>query len=182
MKFTFTEILGIIIIEPEVFDDDRGYFYEAFQEQHFFKAGIPTFFVQDNQSGSKQGVIRGLHYQIHQEQGKLIRVVAGEIFDVVVDLRKKSPSCGKWNGLILSSDNKLQVWIPPGFAHGFYVLSNWAEVLYKTTDYYAPKWERTLVWNDTTVNVNWPLIKGQKPIISQKDLRGSNFEEIELFE
>ena len=182
MKFTSAEIQGIINIEPIVYNDDRGYFYETFQVQHFSEAGIPTIYLQDNQSGSNQGVIRGLHYQIHQAQGKLIRVIAGEIFDVAVDLRKKSPTCGKWNGLILSADNKQQVWVPPGFAHGFYVLSDWAEVLYKTTDYYAPKWERTLLWNDPTVNVNWPLLNGRSPIISQKDSQGCNFEEIELFE
>jgi dTDP-4-dehydrorhamnose 3,5-epimerase len=182
MKFISTEIQYVILIEPTIYSDERGYFYETFQAKNFSEAGIPTQFVQDNQSGSHRGVIRGLHYQIHQAQGKLIHVTAGEIFDVVVDLRKSSPTCGKWTGHILTADNKRQLWVPPGFAHGFYVLSDWAEVFYKATDFYAPQWERTLVWNDPQINVDWPLTGGQSPIISHKDSLGCCFEDAELYE
>jgi dTDP-4-dehydrorhamnose 3,5-epimerase len=182
MRFLPAEIQDIVIIYPVVYSDERGYFCETFQAKNFFKAGIPTQFVQDNQSGSHQGVIRGLHYQIRQAQGKLIRVTAGEIYDVAVDLRKSSPTCGKWKGHILSAENKRQIWVPPGFAHGFYVLSEWAEVLYKATDFYAPEWERTLLWNDPQVNITWPLANGQLPIISKKDSQGRSFKEAELYE
>jgi dTDP-4-dehydrorhamnose 3,5-epimerase len=182
MKFISTEIQGVLLIEPTVYSDERGYFCETFQAKNFSEAGIPTQFVQDNQSGSHRGVIRGLHYQIHQAQGKLIRVTAGEIFDVVVDLRKSSPTCGKWTGHILTAVNKRQLWVPPGFAHGFYVLSDWAEVFYKATDFYAPEWERTLIWNDPQVNVAWPPADGQSPIISRKDAQGRSFENAELYE
>jgi dTDP-4-dehydrorhamnose 3,5-epimerase len=182
MKFVSTKIKGVILIDPVVYNDERGYFCETFQAKNFSEAGIPTHFVQDNQSGSNRGVIRGLHYQIHQAQGKLVRVIAGEIYDVAVDLRKSSPTCGKWIGHILSAENKRQIWIPPGFAHGFYVLSEWAEVLYKATDFYAPVWERTLLWNDPQVNITWPLVNGQLPIISQKDSQGCRIEETELYE
>lgn len=182
MKFVSTEIQGVILIDPIVYCDERGYFCETFQAKNFSEAGIPTHFVQDNQSGSHQSVIRGLHYQIHQAQGKLIRVISGEIYDVAVDLRKSSPTYGKWSGHILSAENKRQVWVPPGFAHGFYVLSDWAEVLYKATDFYAPVWERTLLWNDPKVNIKWPLADGQLPIVSQKDSQGCSFEEAEFFE
>jgi len=182
MKFVPTEIQGVVIIDPVVYCDERGYFCETFQAKNFSEAGIPTHFVQDNQSRSHKGVIRGLHYQIRQAQGKLIRVTAGEIYDVAVDLRKSSPTCGKWNGHILSAENKRQIWVSPGFAHGFYVLSEWAEVLYKATDFYAPVWERTLAWNDPQVNIAWPLANGQLPIISQKDSQGCSFKEAELYE
>lgn len=182
MKFEPTEIQGVSLIDPVVYSDARGYFCETFQAKDFSEAGIPTHFAQDNQSGSRQGVIRGLHYQIRQAQGKLIRVTAGEIYDVAVDLRKSSPTCGKWTGHILSAENKRQIWVPPGFAHGFYVLSEWAEVFYKATDFYAPEWERTLLWKDPQVNITWPLANGQLPIISQKDTQGCSFKEAELYE
>ncbi|MBE3037278.1 MAG: dTDP-4-dehydrorhamnose 3,5-epimerase [Chloroflexi bacterium] len=182
MKFVTTEIQGVILIDPVVYCDERGYFCETFQAKIFSEAGIPTHFVQDNQSGSCRGVLRGLHYQIHQAQGKLVRVVAGEVYDVAVDLRKSSPTCGKWSGHILSAENKRQLWVPPGFAHGFYVLSQWAEVLYKATDFYASGWERTLLWNDPQVNIAWPLKDGQLPIVSQKDSQGCSFEEAEFYE
>jgi dTDP-4-dehydrorhamnose 3,5-epimerase len=182
MKFAQTEIQGVVLIEPVVYSDERGYFCETFQAKDFSAADIPTHYVQDNQSGSHRGVIRGLHYQIRQAQGKLIRVTAGEIFDVVVDLRKSSPTCGKWNGHILSAENKRQIWLPPGFAHGFYVLSEWAEVLYKATDFYAPAWERTLIWNDPQVKIKWPLAEDQMPSISKKDAQGCSFKEAELYE
>jgi dTDP-4-dehydrorhamnose 3,5-epimerase len=154
---------------------------ETFRAAQFAEAGIPTQFIQDNHSGSRQGALRGLHYQIRQAQGKLLRVVAGEIFDVAVDIRRSSASFGKWEGIYLSAKNRLQVWIPPGFAHGFYVLSDWAEVLYKTTDYYAPMWERTILWNDPEIGVQWPLIDGAPPTLSPKDAQGKRLGEAELF-
>lgn len=172
MKFTPTSIPDVILVEPRLFGDERGFFMETYQAERFAAAGIPSNFVQDNHSGSRQGTLRGLHYQIQQAQGKLMRVVVGEIFDVAVDLRRSSPTFGKWEGAYLSAQNKLQLWIPPGFAHGFYVLSEWAEVIYKTSDYYAPEMERTLLWNDPQINIQWPLIEGQAPILSDKDARG----------
>ena len=182
MKFTPTTIPDIILIEPKVFGDQRGFFMETYQEQKFAEAGIAVTFVQDNHSGSGQGILRGLHYQIHQTQGKLVRVVAGEIFDVAVDLRRSSPTFGQWVGDYLSADNKRQLWIPVGFAHGFYVLSEWAEVLYKATDYYAPEWERTINWGDPAIGIEWPLLDGREPILSTKDQHGVHFAEAELFE
>ena len=182
MKFTATSIPEVILIEPNIFGDERGFFMETFRAAQFAEAGIPTRFIQDNHSGSRQGALRGLHYQIRQAQGKLLRVVSGEIFDVVVDIRRSSPSFGKWEGIYLSAKNKLQVWIPPGFAHGFYVLSDWAEVLYKTTDYYAPQWERTILWNDPEIGIQWPLIEGAPPTLSPKDAQGKRLSEAELFD
>lgn len=177
-----TELQGAILIDPVVYRDDRGFFCETFQANNFAEAGIATDFVQDNQSGSHRGVLRGLHYQIHQAQGKLIRVTTGKIFDVVVDLRKSSPTCGKWIGQILSAENKLQLWVSPGFAHGFCVLSDWAEVIYKATDFYAPQWERTLLWNDGQVNITWPLAGGELPVISPKDAQGCRFDTADLYD
>ncbi|MBU1662484.1 MAG: dTDP-4-dehydrorhamnose 3,5-epimerase, partial [Chloroflexi bacterium] len=142
MNFTPTTIPDVILINPQVFGDERGFFLETYQSREFAAAGIPESFVQDNHSGSQQGTLRGLHYQIRHTQGKLVRVVAGEIFDAVVDIRHSSPTFGQWVGEHLSAENKIQLWVPPGFAHGFYVLSDWAEVLYKATDFYAPEWER----------------------------------------
>lgn len=182
MKFSPASIQDIIIIQPQVFGDERGFFMETYRAQRFAEHGIPTDFVQDNHSGSRQGTLRGLHYQIRQPQGKLVRVVAGEIFDVAVDLRRHSPTFGRWEGIHLSAQNKLQVWIPPGFAHGFYVLSEWAEVVYKTTSYYAPEWERTLLWNDPEVGIRWPLLGDQPPIISAKDAQGKPLRQAEVFE
>jgi dTDP-4-dehydrorhamnose 3,5-epimerase len=182
MKFIPTRIPDIILIEPEIFGDERGFFLETFQMQKFSEGGIPTNFVQDNHSGSQKGTLRGLHYQIQQAQGKLIRVVVGEVFDVAVDLRKSSPTFGKWEGVCLSAENKLQLWIPPGFAHGFYVLSDWAEVIYKATDFYAPRWERTLLWNDPDLGIRWPLIDGSSLLISSKDSNGRSIKEAELYE
>jgi len=182
MKFTPTSIPDVILIEPTVFGDQRGFFMETFQVQKFSEAGIPTEFVQDNHSGSQKGILRGLHYQLKQTQGKLVRVIDGEIFDVAVDLRRSSPTFGQWVGDYLSAENKHQLWIPPGFAHGFYVLSEWAEVLYKATDFYAPEWERTLAWDDPEIGIQWPLIDGQKPILSEKDQQGKSLKEADLFE
>ncbi len=182
MQFMPASIPDIILIQPQVFGDERGFFMETYRAQRFAEQGMAFNFVQDNHSGSRQGTLRGLHYQIRQPQGKLVRVVVGEIFDVAVDLRRKSPTFGHWVGVTLSAQNKLQVWIPPGFAHGFYVLSEWAEVVYKTTDYYAPQWERTLLWNDPDVDIQWPLLNGQFPLISPKDAQGKPLREAEIFD
>jgi dTDP-4-dehydrorhamnose 3,5-epimerase len=182
MKFYPTNIPEIIIVEPQVYGDDRGFNMETYQLKNFTQAGIETAFVQDNHSGSKQGIIRGIHYQIQQAQGKLVRVVVGEIFDVAVDLRKSSPTFMKWTGLRLSAQNKRQIWVPKGFGHGFYVLSEWAEVIYKVTDFYAPQWERTLAWNDPSVGIDWPLIENQPPLLSAKDSQGRFINELELFD
>jgi dTDP-4-dehydrorhamnose 3,5-epimerase len=182
MRFIPTSIPDVIVVEPQVFGDARGFFMEAYEARKFAQGGIPAVFVQDNHSGSRQGILRGLHYQIRQPQGKLVRAVAGEIFDVAVDLRRSSPTLGRWVGVHLSAENKTQLWIPPGFAHGFYVLSEWAEVLYKATDYYAPEWDRTLRWDDPTVGITWPVLAGQTPTLSDKDARGRSYDEAEIFE
>lgn len=182
MEFQPTAIPEVILIQPKIFEDERGFFMEVFHSKRFAVAGIDAEFVQDNHSGSRQGTLRGLHYQIRQPQGKLVRVIVGEVFDVAVDLRRSSPTFGRWVGHVLSAENKLQMWIPPGFAHGFYVLSLWAEVLYKTTDYYAPQWDRTLLWNDADLGIAWPLINGQPPLLSPKDAAGTPFRSAEIFE
>lgn len=181
MKFIPTPIPDILIIEPKVFQDERGFFLESYQKKDFSEAGIPFDFVQDNHSRSCQGVLRGLHYQIRQPQGKLVRVAVGEIFDVALDLRRSSPTFGKWFGTYLSAENKQMLWIPVGFAHGFYVTSPQAEMIYKATDYYAPQWERTIVWNDPAINIQWPL-QDKQPILSPKDAAGSKISEAEVFE
>jgi dTDP-4-dehydrorhamnose 3,5-epimerase len=182
MIFQPTSIPDIILIESQVFSDERGFFLETYREDRFIAAGINTNFVQDNYSASRQGVLRGLHYQIRQPQGKLVYVVAGEIYDVSVDIRRNSPTFKKWVGIHLSAENKCQLWVPPGFAHGFYVLSHRAEVLYKATDYYAPQWERTLLWNDPEIAVDWPLTDDQDPLLSPKDMLGKPLDQAELFE
>ncbi|CAG7856253.1 dTDP-4-dehydrorhamnose 3,5-epimerase [biofilm metagenome] len=180
MPIQATTIPDVIIIEPKVFGDDRGFFYESFNASKFAEeTGVKTEFVQDNHSKSAKGVLRGLHYQIQQPQGKLVRVVAGEVFDVAVDLRKQSPSFGQWVGVILSADNKRQLWIPPGFAHGFLVTSDSAEFLYKTTDYYAPEFERSILWNDPAIGIEWPL--SGEPLLSNKDKIGKLLGEAEVF-
>ena len=181
LNFIPTSLPGVLLIEPKVFPDERGFFLESYQKKKFSEAGIPFDFVQDNHSKSCQGVLRGLHYQIRQPQGKLLRVVAGEIFDVVVDIRKHSPTFGKWFGVHLSAENKRMLWVPVGFAHGFYVTSPEAELLYKTTDYYAPQWERSILWNDPTINIQWPLIEGL-PSLSSRDRVGRPLSEAEIFE
>ncbi len=165
-----------------MFGDARGFFMETYQAQRFAEAGICADFVQDNHSGSRQGILRGLHYQIRQAQGKLFRVVVGEVFDVAVDIRRSSPTFGRWVGVTLSAENHRQVWVPPGFAHGFYVLSDWAEVVYKTTDYYAPQWERSLLWNDPALGIDWPLVNAQPPLLSAKDAQGLPLSQAETFE
>ena len=168
MKVIATEIPDVLIIEPKVFGDDRGFFMESFNQVEWEKAtGLNTTFVQDNHSRSSKGVLRGLHYQIKQPQGKLVRVIQGEVFDIAIDLRRSSATFGKWTGLVLSADNKRQLWVPEGFAHGFLVLSELADVLYKATDYYAPEHERCLLWNDMQLKINWPL--QVQPVLSAKD-------------
>ena len=180
MKATPLTIPEVVLLEPKVFGDDRGYFYESFNQQAFNQAiGYPVQFVQDNHSKSQQGVLRGLHYQLApRAQGKLVRVVQGEVFDVAVDIRRNSPSFGQWVGVILSGENKQQLWIPAGFAHGFVTLSETAEFLYKTTDYYAPEAERCILWNDSSININWP-ITGQ-PLLSGKDSAGKPLSQADL--
>jgi dTDP-4-dehydrorhamnose 3,5-epimerase len=180
MKVIETDIPDVLIIEPKVFGDERGFFYESFNAAAFEAAtGLKRSFVQDNHSKSQRGVLRGLHYQIQQPQGKLVRVVAGEVFDVAVDLRRSSPSFGRWVGTCLSAQNQRQLWIPEGFAHGFVVLSESAEFLYKTTDYYAPAHERSLLWNDPQLGIEWPF--QEPPQLSQKDAAGKILSEAELF-
>lgn len=180
MKVVETSIPDVLIIEPKVFGDERGFFYESFNAAAFEAAtGLKRKFVQDNHSKSQRGVLRGLHYQIQQPQGKLVRVVAGEVFDVAVDLRKSSPSFGRWFGTHLSAQNQHQLWIPEGFAHGFVVLSETAEFLYKTTDYYAPEHERSLLWNDPELGIEWPF--DEAPQLSAKDQAGKRLSDAELF-
>jgi dTDP-4-dehydrorhamnose 3,5-epimerase len=181
MEFILTHIPEVILIRPIVFGDERGFFMETYRQAEFSANGINSAFVQDNHSGSVQGTLRGLHYQIQQTQGKLVQVVSGEIFDVAVDLRKSSPTFGKWVGERLSAENKNQLWIPQGFAHGFYVLSDWADVLYKVTDYYAPEWDRTLLWNDEEIGINWPFVQGVALNISAKDSQGRLLHEADTF-
>jgi dTDP-4-dehydrorhamnose 3,5-epimerase len=180
MQIQPTVIPDVLIIEPKVFGDERGFFYESFNARRFAElTGLTSNFVQDNHSKSAKGVLRGLHYQIQQSQGKLVRVVAGEVFDVAVDLRQKSPTFGKWVGVTLSGDNKRQLWIPEGFAHGFLVTSESAEFLYKTTDYYAPEFERSILWNDPAIGIQWPL--NDEPVLSSKDKIGTLLREAEVF-
>jgi dTDP-4-dehydrorhamnose 3,5-epimerase len=182
MNFIQTEIPDVILITPQVFGDERGFFMETYRASLFTMAGVPHQFVQDNHSGSRRGALRGLHYQIRQAQGKLVRVIAGEIFDVVVDIRRSSHTFTKWVGVHLSAQNRLQLWIPSGFAHGFYVTSEWAEIVYKATDYYAPQWERTLLWNDPEIGITWPLRSDEKPTLSAKDLQGKRLDEADLYD
>jgi dTDP-4-dehydrorhamnose 3,5-epimerase len=174
MNIIHTSIPDVLIIEPKLFGDERGFFFESYNERQWEeKTGLRTRFVQDNHSRSAKGVLRGLHYQIRQPQGKLVRCVFGEVFDVAVDLRRSSPTFGKWSGALLSAENKRQMWVPEGFAHGFLVLSDGAEFLYKTTDYYAPENERGIVWNDPELGIDWP-IEGE-PVLSKKDAEAAPF-------
>jgi len=182
IQITSTQLTGILIIEPRVFADERGFNMETYQAKKFSANGISVDFVQDNQSGSHRGVLRGLHYQIINPQDKLVRCVAGEIFDVAVDLRRSSPTFGKWVGSHLSSENKRQLWVPIGFAHGFYVLSDWAEVVYKVSDFYNPLGERCLLWNDPQIGIEWPLPDGEMPLLSPKDQLGLPLSQAATFE
>jgi dTDP-4-dehydrorhamnose 3,5-epimerase len=168
MKITPTAIPDVWILEPQVHGDDRGYFMETFRQSHFAEKGLQLEFVQDNQSRSVQGTLRGLHYQLEYPQGKLARILSGEVFDVAVDLRKRSPTFGQWVGEVLSAENKKQLWIPPGFAHGFYVISETAELAYKCTEYYHPEDDYSLLWNDSQIGIDWPLVSAE-PLLSQKD-------------
>ena len=180
MKSTPLRIPDVILFEPRVFGDDRGFFFESFNQRRFEEAvGRPVLFVQDNHSRSARGVLRGLHYQIRQPQGKLVRVVQGEVFDVAVDVRRSSSTFGQWVGALLSAENKHQLWVPEGFAHGFLVLSDTAEFLYKTTDYYAPEHERCIVWNDPDLAIEWP--EALQPTLSAKDEKGSAFATADSF-
>ncbi len=180
MKVQSTQIAGVLIIEPTVFGDDRGFFLESFNERAMREIGIDAHFVQDNHSRSQRNVLRGLHYQINQPQGKLVRVVCGTVFDVAVDIRRNSSTFGKWVGVELSAENKRMFWMPAGMAHGFVVLSDSADFVYKATDYYAPEFERTILWNDRDLGIQWPLMG--EPILSSKDVAGKSFREAEVFE
>jgi len=180
MNVTRLRIPEVLLLEPKVFGDERGFFYESFNQARFDEAvGQRVHFVQDNHSRSAKGVLRGLHYQIQQAQGKLVRVVSGSVFDVAVDLRKSSPTFGQWVGEILSAENKRQLWVPEGFGHGFVVLSDSAEFLYKTTDYYAPQYERSIAWNDAELAIDWQF--DGSPVLSAKDAQGTPLREAEVF-
>lgn len=178
MKVHQTSISGALILEPKVFSDDRGFFLESYSERTFAELGIKDKFVQDNHSRSQRGVLRGLHYQVQKPQGKLVRVVSGEVLDVFVDLRKSSPTFGRWHVVKLSAENKLLAWIPVGLAHGFYVLSDTADVLYKSTELYYPELERTILWSDPDLGIDW---NAENPLLSPKDQRGISFRDAETF-
>lgn len=178
-----TAISDVFVLEPRVFEDERGFFFESYNRSTLESLGLSEDFVQDNHSRSRRGVLRGLHYQIApRAQGKLVRVVVGEIFDVAVDLRRSSPTFGRWVGVHLSAKNKRQIYIPKGFAHGFLALSPWAEVCYKTTDYYSPEHERCVLWNDAELNIAWPLRSGEAPLVSPKDAQGVVLAHADLFD
>ncbi len=180
MKATQLSLPDVYLFEPNIFGDDRGFFFESYNQRQFEQAiGKPITFVQSNHSRSAKNVLRGLHYQIQQPQGKLVRVVVGEVFDVAVDIRQSSPTFGQWVGETLSAENKKQLWVPPGFAHGFIVLSDYAEFLYNTTDYWAPEHERYIIWNDPTLAIDWPI--DQTPTLSEKDAQGKPFIEADVY-
>jgi dTDP-4-dehydrorhamnose 3,5-epimerase len=179
MKVLQTSLAGALVLEPKVFVDDRGFFLESYNEKAFQEIGIREKFVQDNHSYSKRGVLRGLHYQVQKPQGKLVRVVSGEVLDVFVDLRRSSPTFGRWHGVKLSGDNRHLAWIPAGFAHGFYVISESAHVLYKASEFYFSELERTVLWNDPDLNINWENV--EEPVLSEKDKKGRRLKEADLF-
>jgi dTDP-4-dehydrorhamnose 3,5-epimerase len=181
MRFVPSEIPEVLLIEPQVFGDSRGFFMETWHAAKFAAVGLDLSFVQDNHSKSVQGTLRGLHYQIEKPQGKLVRVISGEVFDVAVDLRKSSPTFGKWIGDIFSAENKKMLWVPPGFGHGFYVLSPEAEFVYKCTELYAPEHERCIRWDDPELGIVWPLVGQNAPLLSAKDLVGVSLAEAELY-
>ena len=182
MKFEATPLQGVYLLQPRVFGDSRGFFLESWNAQTFRDAGFDLAFVQDNQSRSSRGILRGMHYQTKQPQGKLVRVTAGEVFDAAVDLRRSSPTLGQWYGATLSADNHSMLWIPPGFAHGFYVLSDYADFQYKCTDFYHPDSEVCLAWDDPTVGIKWPLPAGEQPLLSDKDRSGLRWDDLPLFD
>ena len=181
MKYTQLEIPDLVLIEPILYGDQRGYFMETWRDNEFRKNVSDLTFVQDNQSKSRRGILRGLHYQLQKPQGKLVRVIAGTIFDVAVDMRIHSPTFGQWAAVTLSSDSNRILWIPPGFAHGFYVMSQEAEFVYKCTEYYASEFERTIIWNDGSLNIDWPLVENAHPVLSEKDQNGTLFQDAEVF-
>lgn len=181
MKIIETNIDGVLVFEPRLFGDQRGYFLETWRDDSFRRAGVNETFVQDNQSSSHQGVLRGLHYQIQQPQGKLVRVLSGKVFDVAVDLRRSSATFGQWAGVELSAENRRLFWVPPGFGHGFYVLSEMAEFAYKCTDYYAPEHERVIRFDDPEIGIDWPLLSGTDTVLSDKDQKGVPLAEADLF-
>jgi dTDP-4-dehydrorhamnose 3,5-epimerase len=181
MEFQPTEIPDVVLIRPKVFGDPRGYFFESWEERKFAAAGLDVKFVQDNHSRSARNILRGLHYQIQQPQGKLVRVVTGTVFDVAVDIRRSSPTFGRWVGVTLSEENHHMLWVPPGFAHGFVVLSESADFLYRCTDFYAPPQERAIQWNDPDLGVKWPLPAGVQPLLSAKDAVAKRFRDAEYF-
>lgn len=180
MQLVATSLNDVVVLEPKLFGDDRGFFFESFNESTFASLGLPTRFKQDNHSGSRKGVLRGLHYQLQQPQGKLVRALKGEIFDVAVDIRRDSPQFGHWFGTVLSAENKRQLWIPAGFAHGFQVLTDFAEVAYKATEFYSPSSERSILWNDPVIGINWPL--DGDPTLSGKDQAGILLKDAEVYE
>jgi dTDP-4-dehydrorhamnose 3,5-epimerase len=182
MKFVETPLRDVYLLEPKVFGDERGFFLETWNVEAFRQAGFDLNFVQDNHSRSTQGILRGLHYQTEHTQGKLVRVTSGEVFDVAVDLRRDSPTLGQWYGVTLSAENHRMLWVPPGFAHGFYVTSDYADFLYKCTDVYHPGSEKTLAWNDPTVGIEWPVPAGKEPLLSGKDVEGLTWDEAPLFD
>jgi len=181
MEFIPTEIPEVVLIRPKVFGDQRGYFFESWEERKFAAGGLNVKFVQDNHSHSTRGVLRGLHYQIQQPQGKLVRVAAGRVFDVAVDIRRSSPTFGRWVGVELSEQNHHMLWVPPGFAHGYLTLSDVADFLYRCTDFYAPSSERAILWNDPDLKVVWPVFPGVEPVVSAKDARARPFRDAEYF-
>ena len=181
MEFTPLEIPDVILIRPRVFADSRGYFFESWQAREFAAAGLDVQFVQENHSHSVGPILRGLHYQTQQTQGKLVRAIAGTVFDVAVDMRRSSPTFGRWGGTVLSEENHHMLWVPPGFAHGFFTLSDSAHFLYRCSDYWAPAHERTVLWNDPDLGVKWPLAEGVEPVLSPKDAAGLRFREAECF-
>ena len=181
MEFEPTAIPDVVLIRPKVFGDPRGYFFESWEERKFAAAGLDVKFVQDNHSRSARHILRGLHYQIQQSQGKLVRVVTGAVFDVAVDIRRSSPTFGRWVGVTLSEENHHMLWVPPGFAHGFVVLSESADFLYRCTDFWAPPHERAIAWNDPDLNISWPLPEGAQPLLSAKDAVAKSFRDAEYF-
>jgi len=182
VKFIPTEIPGVIIVEPDVFGDHRGFFMESWHAEKFAEGGIDAQFVQDNHSRSNQGILRGLHYQIEQPQGKLVRVLSGEVFDVAVDLRRDSPTFGKWFGMTLNDIDNKMLWVSPGFAHGFYVVSEQADFFYKCTELYAPEHERAIRWDDPDLAIDWPIASGQEPVLAPKDAAAKSFKDAEVYE
>jgi dTDP-4-dehydrorhamnose 3,5-epimerase len=181
VEFTCTEIPDVVLIRPDVFGDPRGYFFESWEQRKFAAAGVGATFVQDNESRSARHILRGLHYQVEQPQGKLVRVVTGTVFDVAVDIRRSSQTFGRWVGVVLSEENHHMLWVPPGFAHGFVVLSEFAHFVYRCTDFWSPANERSILWNDPDLNVTWPIPRGVEPQVSSKDARARRFRDAQYF-